>query len=807
MSTLKCTLISQAIVLILCSLSALCTSCSPTRQGQVWASEEGNILNNRRSVYFIGTNLWYAGRLAADESGRDRLNRELDTLRSMGITNLRVLATEGEDIGCLEYALDRMQERGMSAVLFLNNAWEWSYGFADYLEAAGEGPQPRPATDGYPAYMKAMAAFCASPKAVALNHDYIRSIVSVLKDHPAIFSWQISNEPRCFSDDPAVRDAFVEYIHGTAALIKSLDPNHMVSTGNEGIMGCENDLSLYERINSCEDIDYITIHIWPYNWSWVKEDSVNGGIAGAIEKTGAYIDEHLDLARRLGKALVIEEFGYPRDGFRFDGKCPTEGRDSIYEYIFSRIAESAGNGGDLAGCNFWGWGGFAEPAHEMWQEGDPYCGDPAQEPQGLNSVFATDSSTIGIISRYAHLLTDMTRLRYEFSSGCLFTGKGGRKLSVEAYNPSRDEMEVSMALVSDLSMMADKKDTVLYLKRSFRDRFKKLSFPLDELAPGFYQVNLSWQSVGKSGSYGPFNIGIDPEGISSPQDKQPDFDEFWSSTLSELASVPLEVVKEFSPEHSNGQRNSYRVEITSLNGAKMGGLLCEPVKEGRYPVFVDYMGYGSDPYWYDPSSAPETIEFLVSVRDQGIFKADNGRWIDRGLDSKENFYYRGAFCDVVRAIDFVSSLDKADTTHIFARGESQGGAFTLISASLDPRIAAAAPSVPFLGDYGHYSQIVWWPVWEVFAAADEQGISHGYLFEMLSYFDVKNFTDRIECPVFMSFGLQDPTCPPHTNFAGYNMIKAPKKYLCVPSCGHAMWKEKEWRDAREEWFKSQLGDI
>ena len=404
MARLKHILSKYSPALLAACIFLLLTSCSTASVEPVWSAEDGNILKDGKSEYFIGTNLWYAGRLAADEKGRERLNRELDALKEMGVTNLRVLATEGEDLDGLAYALDRMQERGMCAVLFLNNAWEWSYGFAGYLEAAGAGAQPRPSVEGYPAYMQAMAAFSVNEKAVGLNHDYIRKIVKTLKDHPAIFSWQICNEPRCFSNSPEVRDAFVDYIHGTAALIKSLDPVHMVSTGNEGSMGCENDMSLYERINSCDDIDYITIHIWPYNWSWVREDSVNDGISNAIEKTGNYIDEHLGLAVRLGKPLVIEEFGYPRDGFGFDRNCPVSGRDRIYEYVFSRVVKSAQNGENLAGCNFWGWGGFAQPAHERWQEGDDLCGDPAQEPQGLNSVFATDNTTVEIISSAARTL-------------------------------------------------------------------------------------------------------------------------------------------------------------------------------------------------------------------------------------------------------------------------------------------------------------------------------------------------------------------------------------------------------------------
>lgn len=802
--TSKNTFFGYVITLILCVLSLSVGSCGRQSSLPVWTSEDGNILKSGESAYFIGTNLWYAGILASDSTGRVRLERELDTLKALGVTNLRVLATEGGNVDNLRYALDRMQERGMCAVLFLNNAWEWSYGFADYLEAAGEGTQPRPSTSGYPAYMKAMAAFSTSRKAISLNQDYIRSIVGALKDHPAIFSWQICNEPRCFSDSAPVRDAFVGYIHSTAALIKSIDPVHMVSTGNEGLMGCENDADLYERINSCDDVDYITIHIWPYNWSWVREDSVNSGIDNAITNVGKYIDEHLEVANRLGKPVVIEEFGYPRDGFCFDRGCPVSGRDSIYSYVFSRILQSAENGGNLAGCNFWGWGGFARPAHEFWQEGDDLCGDPSQEAQGLNSVFVTDSSTIAVIADATGKLSQLTRLRYEFSSGCLFTESGPRNLRVELTNPSGEEVQVKLALVSDLSLMSEVKDTVLRSTVTSSARHETVGFPLQDVQPGFYQVNLSWTCDAGSGSYPAFNIGVDPERIVSPQDKRPDFDEFWARTLDELESVPMEIVREFSPEHSDSLRNSYRVEITSFGGVKMGGYLCEPVAGGKYPVYIDYMGYGAEPYWYDPSSNPGAIEFLVSVRDQGIFKSGNSRWIDRGLDAKENFYYRGAFCDVVRAVDFVSSLEKADTAHIFARGESQGGAFTLVSAALDPRIAAAAPAVPFLNDYRHYSQIVWWPVWEVFDAAAARGIGKDDLFEMLSYFDVKNFTDRIKCPVYMAFGLQDPTCPPHTNFAGYNMIRAPKQYYCAPACGHAMWREKQWHIKRALWLDSQL---
>ena len=101
------------------------------------------------------------------------------------------------------------------------------------------------------------------------------------------------------------------------------------------------------------------------------------------------------IAERLQKPLVIEEFGYPRDGFIFGPGSKTEGRDRYYDFVFSLIKSEP----MVYGCNFWGWGGEACPTHEQWQVGDDYCGDPAQEQQGLNSVFLCDSTTLKIITK------------------------------------------------------------------------------------------------------------------------------------------------------------------------------------------------------------------------------------------------------------------------------------------------------------------------------------------------------------------------------------------------------------------------
>ena len=374
--------------------------------------------------------------------------------------------------------------------------------------------------------------------------------------------------------------------------------------------------------------------------------------------------------------------------------------------------------------------------------------------------------------------------------GWLFLEKGPYTLTtkVDAAPGPAD-----IVLVKDLSLMAAEPEVVFTGKADIAAD-STLTLKLGKLEPGFYEVRLR-DSVR-------WNIGVRPDAVVSAPDPQPDFWDFWTQTLAEMDAIPLEPTFTEIPTYSNDVRTCYEVRYPSWGGAISGGILSVPVAEGKYPVYLQYMGYGAEPFYFDPSASPDRIDYLVSIRDQGIFRDTLFRWIDRGLAAKETFYYRGAFADAKRAVDFVTTLDKADTDHIVSMGESQGGALTFVAAAFDSRIKAIAPAVPFLGDYPDYAKIVWWPVHEVFDQADAEGLDRDALMTMLTYFDVKNFAPRIHCPVYMAFGLQDPTCPPHTNFAIYNNLGTrDKRYFCVPTCGHAMWQEPTWDAERAAFLK------
>ena len=427
-------------ILIAIVLTSALISCAGTSINRSFVKvEKGLFIVNGKPAYYIGANFWYGAILASEGEGGDtlRLRRELDLLKDAGITNLRVLVGSDGERGVnskveptlqvspgvyndtilkgLDRLMAELAKRDMKAVLYLNNSWEWSGGYSQYLSWSGHGKAPVPNIDGWPEYIEYVKQFHKCDSCKTLFAAYVHDIVSrtnsvtgiAYKDDPAIFSWQIGNEPRAFADDN--KESFAKWIGDVAKLIKSIDPNHMVSTGSEGKHGCEEDMALFEKIHSYPEIDYLNIHIWPYNWKWISQDSVTAKCSVAVDSTLAYIDDHLVIADKLGKPVVIEEFGYPRDNFIFTPGSAVTGRDKYYESVFEYIFKCAEKKKLLAGCNFWGWGGFAvrNPSNEFWEKGDDYTGDPAQEPQGLNSVFAADSSTVKLIKDYNQKISSL----------------------------------------------------------------------------------------------------------------------------------------------------------------------------------------------------------------------------------------------------------------------------------------------------------------------------------------------------------------------------------------------------------------
>jgi mannan endo-1,4-beta-mannosidase len=305
----------------------------------------------------------------------------------------------------LDLVLAEMKKRDMKAVLFLSNNWEWSGGFQQYLTWNGRVPgemTTRKLTwdeqrDTVAKFYTCEPCKQAYNKQVAFILDRTNKITKTRYiDDPTIMAWELANEPRPMR--PASNDAYGKWISATAAMIKAKDRNHLITTGHEGWIGTEG-MPLFETVHSDANINYLTIHIWAKNWGWFTGDRLAEGFDNVMKRAVSYIEDHVAVSEKLGKPLVIEEFGLPRDGLVFDPADPTTLRDRYYAKILSVIGDRPAGFGPVAGANFWAFGGTARPVRGQvfWKAGDDYMGDPPMEEQGLNTVFDSDRSTWDVI--------------------------------------------------------------------------------------------------------------------------------------------------------------------------------------------------------------------------------------------------------------------------------------------------------------------------------------------------------------------------------------------------------------------------
>jgi mannan endo-1,4-beta-mannosidase len=385
-----------------------------------------------KPYYFVGTNYWYGPLIAAKNIGdRDRLIKELDLMKSIGIDNLRILVgAEGDGgdsrvnpalqfeqgkynedlLDGLDFLLAEMRKRNMYAVLYLNNNWIWSGGMSQYLEWNGYGTVPNPFLPEYSwdDYMNYTKQFHSCEPCKEAFYKHVKFIIGrtnsytnikYTNDH-TIMSWQVANEPRVLIS-PEHEAAFANWLNETVDLIESLDSIHLISTGAEGKASYLQDIEMYERLHTNKNIDYLTMHMWPKNWGWYDIENEAETTSESIEKANAYMNEHILIAEKLQKPIVMSEFGFPREKENLSVKASIKNRNTFYNAIFEKIVESEKEQGVLAGLNFWGFAGFANtnPENGKWQLGDDFTADPPQEPQGLNSVFASDISTLELIKK------------------------------------------------------------------------------------------------------------------------------------------------------------------------------------------------------------------------------------------------------------------------------------------------------------------------------------------------------------------------------------------------------------------------
>ena len=365
-------------------------------------------------------------------------------------------------------------------------------------------------------------------------------------------------------------------------------------------------------------------------------------------------------------------------------------------------------------------------------------------------------------------------------------------------NPNK----VAVTATAKIVVNSDMKETIETLEKTAEVPANgKLDLEVSsssDLKPGFYKANcLVNNKVARR-----FFFGISPFSIVSAPDKQDDYDQFWETARDQLPVLDQTTVTLTEiTKKSNSNSKVYMVEMQSVPDGLDGdpvvvrGYYLEPQDGKKHPVIMHFQGYDTQPNPPKMScpggNSGEYAEFYLShrgqyinarpasKRDDGIekdFENIYGDWFAFNFGNRDGYYYRGAFMDCVQAVRFMATRETSDMGNLFAEGSSQGGALCYAAAALsDYPFTAIAPNVAFLGDFPDYFRIVDWPAST--AKQNKGSMTDGQMYAFLSYFDTKNLATRISCAVYATSGLQDGTCPPHTNLAPFMNLKSTDKEM------------------------------
>jgi cephalosporin-C deacetylase-like acetyl esterase len=291
-----------------------------------------------------------------------------------------------------------------------------------------------------------------------------------------------------------------------------------------------------------------------------------------------------------------------------------------------------------------------------------------------------------------------------------------------------------------------------------------------------------------------------PERIQPTQTDPADFDQFWAAGKAALAKLPIDAKLTLLPEYGNAAADCYHVNLQNIGAgaapSRFYGILCEPKAPGKYPALLSVPGAGVRPYrGMADMAARGIITLQVGIHgipvtmDQSVYDSLGAGALAGyntfGLDNRDRYYYRRVYLGCVRSNDFLTSRPNWNGADLAVTGGSQGGALSIITAALDPRVRGLAAYYPALADVTGYlhNRAGGWP--HMFRST-EGPTAHRSADKIATtaYYDVVNFARRVKVPGLYSWGFNDETCPPTSMYAAYNVIPGQKKLLLALETGH-----------------------
>lgn len=366
--------------------SALLASSAFAEEGKsdfVYAQGTELMLHGKPFKY-AGTNSYYLMVYSVQPDMRKLVEEVFDDAGNMGVNVIRTWAfndgkrqwnalqtspgeyKESTFVG-LDQVIAKAKKKGIYLVLSFGNNWNNYGGIKQYVDWS-------PTTAN-----KEHNEFFTDKNTRQYYKDNIKAILGrentvtgvKYKDEPTILAWELINEPRVSKDLSG--DILNNWISEMSSYVKSIDKNHLVTTGCEGFYTNTNkyDWKLngseggdFIRNHSIPTVDIVSFHLWPCSNSYCMN----------LEEVDQWMKMHADDAKKLNKPLILFEYGEYR-GYNGD----TIERDKLFNLVLSKTKEYG-----LAGANFW----FL--LHDGYKQYD----------DGSGVYYPEDKSTVKIIESY-----------------------------------------------------------------------------------------------------------------------------------------------------------------------------------------------------------------------------------------------------------------------------------------------------------------------------------------------------------------------------------------------------------------------
>ncbi len=333
--------------------------------------------------------------------------------------------------------------------------------------------------------------------------------------------------------------------------------------------------------------------------------------------------------------------------------------------------------------------------------------------------------------------------------------------------------------------------------------------------PGFRDLRLGATFDDGFSSAHHVKVGFSPEKLRHFTGEPADFDEFWSKALEEDAKFPLKYTMEPVEKYSTDKMSCSLVKL-ELNdtGRCMWAYLFIPKGDGKYPAVFCPPGAGvkiiKEPmyhrYYGEGGMIRAEVEIHgchpeLSEEEFARLREEKGSYLDFDLEDPDRYYMKDVYLGCRRFLDLLTSLPEWDGKNLFTQGGSQGGALAITTAALDPRVTACAANHPALSDMtGYLSSDKCGGYPHHFRKSREDATPEKI--RTLEMYDVVNFAKRLKCPVRLTWGFNDNTCPPTTSYEVYNVITSPKEALITPINEH--WTSDTTERGHYTWLKSKV---